>query len=84
MGTGGSFLGVKRQGREAAHSSPTSAEVKQTWSIHPLPHTSSRHSAQLVKHKDNFTFYIKTESTLSLQALSRQLMSAPYYDAVSI
>jgi hypothetical protein len=28
MGTGGSFPGVKRQGRKAAHSPPTSAEVK--------------------------------------------------------
>jgi hypothetical protein len=28
MGTGGSFLGVKRQGREADHSPATSAEVK--------------------------------------------------------
>jgi hypothetical protein len=27
MGTGGSFPGVKRQGREADHSPPTSAEV---------------------------------------------------------
>jgi hypothetical protein len=28
MSTGGSFPGVKRQGREAGHSPPTSAEVK--------------------------------------------------------
>jgi hypothetical protein len=28
MGTGGFFSGVKRQGREADHSPPTSAEVK--------------------------------------------------------
>jgi hypothetical protein len=28
MGPGGSFPGVKRQGREADHSHPTSAEVK--------------------------------------------------------
>jgi hypothetical protein len=28
MGTGDSFPGVKRQGREADHSPPTSAEVK--------------------------------------------------------
>jgi hypothetical protein len=28
MGTGGSFLGVKRPGRETDHLSPTSAEVK--------------------------------------------------------
>jgi hypothetical protein len=31
MGTGGSFRGVKRQGREADHSPPTSAEVKIMW-----------------------------------------------------
>jgi hypothetical protein len=29
--TGGSFQGVKRQGREADHSPPTSAEVKKMW-----------------------------------------------------
>jgi hypothetical protein len=31
MGTGGSFPGVKRQGREADHSPPTSAEVRKMW-----------------------------------------------------
>jgi hypothetical protein len=31
MGTGGSFPGVKRQGREADHSPPTSADVKKMW-----------------------------------------------------
>jgi hypothetical protein len=31
IGTGGSFPGVKRQGREADHSLPTSAEVKKMW-----------------------------------------------------
>jgi hypothetical protein len=31
MGTGGSFLGIKWQGREADHSPPTSAEVKKMW-----------------------------------------------------
>jgi hypothetical protein len=31
MGTGGSFLGVKRPGREADHSPRASAEVKQMW-----------------------------------------------------
>jgi hypothetical protein len=29
MGTGGSFPGVKRSGREADHSPPSSAEVKE-------------------------------------------------------
>jgi hypothetical protein len=31
MGTAGSFPGLKRQGREADHSAPTSAEVKKMW-----------------------------------------------------
>jgi hypothetical protein len=31
MGTGGSFPGVKRHGREADHSPPASAEVKKMW-----------------------------------------------------
>jgi hypothetical protein len=31
MVTGVSFPGVKRQGREADHSPPTSAEVKKKW-----------------------------------------------------
>jgi hypothetical protein len=31
MGTGGSFLGVKRQGLEADHSPPTIAEDKKMW-----------------------------------------------------
>jgi hypothetical protein len=31
VGTGGSFPGVKRQGREADNSHLTSAEVKKTW-----------------------------------------------------
>jgi hypothetical protein len=33
MGTGGSFPGVKRQGREADHSPPTGAEVKKMWKM---------------------------------------------------
>jgi hypothetical protein len=31
MGTGGSFPGVKRQGRETDHSPPVTAEVKKIW-----------------------------------------------------
>jgi hypothetical protein len=37
--------GVKRQGRVADHSPPSSAEVKKSEAIHPLPHMSSWHSA---------------------------------------
>jgi hypothetical protein len=32
VGTGGSFPGVKRPGREADHSPPSIAEVKNAWS----------------------------------------------------
>jgi hypothetical protein len=32
MGTSGSFSGGKAAGREADHSSPSSAEVKDVWS----------------------------------------------------
>jgi hypothetical protein len=31
MGTGALFQGIKRPGREADHSPPTSAETKKTW-----------------------------------------------------
>jgi hypothetical protein len=41
MGTGGRFLGVKRQGREADHSPPSSVEVISGGGIAPLRYTSS-------------------------------------------
>jgi hypothetical protein len=37
VGTRGSFLGVKRPGREADHSHPSSAEVKNAWSYTSVP-----------------------------------------------
>jgi hypothetical protein len=40
---------VKRPGREADHSSPTSAKVKKTWVYTQLSHTSSWRSSQLSK-----------------------------------
>jgi len=50
-------LGVKRPGREADHSPPSSAEVEERVEIHfHSPSTPSWRSAQL-KHGDNFTFY---------------------------
>jgi hypothetical protein len=46
LGTGGRFpRGVKRLGREADQSPPSSAEVKNGWTVPPLPHMSSWHSA---------------------------------------
>jgi hypothetical protein len=49
-------LGVKRQGREADHSPPPSAEVKEYVELYlHYSNTPSWRGAQL-KHRDNFTF----------------------------
>jgi hypothetical protein len=45
--------GVKRQGREVDRSPPSSARVKEGGGIPPLPHISSWHCAELIKHRDN-------------------------------
>jgi hypothetical protein len=45
MGTGGSFPAVKRLGREANLSVPTSAEVKEMWIYTSTTHTPSYRSA---------------------------------------
>jgi hypothetical protein len=39
MGTGAISNGVKRRGREADHSHPSSAEVKNGGAVTPLPHS---------------------------------------------
>jgi hypothetical protein len=41
VGTGALSQGVKRQGREADHSLPSSAEIKNGGAMPPLPHMSS-------------------------------------------
>jgi hypothetical protein len=56
MSTGALSLEVKRSGREAAHSHPSSDEAKNGGAIPPLLNTSSWHSAYLIKHRDKFTF----------------------------
>jgi len=76
MGTGALSPGVKRPGREADHSPPSSAEVKNAWIYTSTTHTSSWRGAQsrtgyvfmtwyLVKHRDNFTFTFTLPSELS-------------------
>jgi hypothetical protein len=44
--------GVKRPGREADHSHPSNAEVKNAWHCTSTPSTSC-----LIKHRDNFTTF---------------------------
>jgi hypothetical protein len=48
---------VKRHEREANHSRLSSAEVKE---IFVYSSTAPPRSVLLVKHKDNFTFYVTT------------------------
>jgi hypothetical protein len=50
-------LGVKRPGREADHSPPPSAEVKNACSYISIPPYVLM-AWCLVKHRDNFTFYL--------------------------
>jgi hypothetical protein len=52
-------LGVKWPGREADHSPPSSAEIKNAWSYTSTPQYVFM-AWYLVKHRDNFTFYIHT------------------------
>jgi hypothetical protein len=58
MATGALSPEVKRPGLEADHSPPASVEVKKIWIYTPLPYTPSWRSAKLIKHRDNFTFYV--------------------------
>jgi hypothetical protein len=51
-------LGIKQPRREADHSPPSSAEVKNGGAIPPLPHIFSYLDAQLMNHKVNFTLFI--------------------------
>jgi hypothetical protein len=53
-------LGVKRPGREADHSTPSSAEIKECVELYlHSPNTPSWRGARL-NHRDNFTFYLFT------------------------
>jgi hypothetical protein len=50
-------VGIKRPAREADHSPPSSAEVKNAWSYTSTPQYVFM-TWYLVKNRDNFTFYI--------------------------
>jgi hypothetical protein len=68
MGTGGFSLGVKRLRREADHSPPSGAEVKECVDLYLHSPMSSWRGAQL-KHRNNFTF------TLPLPIRTRQRLA---------
>jgi hypothetical protein len=60
MGTGALPPEAKQAGGEADHSPPSSAKIKNSGAVPPLCHTSSWWGAQLIKHKDIFTFFFFT------------------------
>jgi hypothetical protein len=55
--------GIQRQGREANHSPPSSAEVKNAWSYTSTPQYPFMASC-LVKHRNNFIFTLKISGHL--------------------
>jgi hypothetical protein len=67
MGTGGFSPGLKRAGREADHSLQLVPRSRKRGPIHPLPHTSSWRGAELVKRRDNFTFYLEVTTSIVLK-----------------
>jgi hypothetical protein len=60
--------GIKRPGREADHSPPTSANVKNTWIHTSTPPYAFKRSAYLVKHRDTFTFTFMMTSVVLLHS----------------
>jgi hypothetical protein len=64
MGTEGTFPGVKWPGRESYHSPPSSAEVKE-WGSYTSTPPYAFMAWYLVKHRDNFTFYLYLYPTTS-------------------
>jgi hypothetical protein len=66
--------GVKRPRHESDHSPTSNAEVKNGGAILPLPHTSSCHSAYLIKHRDSLPLPF-TEIIKSIDAFLRFILS---------
>jgi hypothetical protein len=62
-------LGVKRKWREANHSLPSSAEVKNAWSYTSTPQYVFM-AWCLVKHRDNFTFNLYLYITVTLSVVA--------------
>jgi hypothetical protein len=65
-------LGVKRPGRKADHSLPSTAEVKNAWSYTSIPQYTFM-AWCLVKHRDNFTLrYFTLPNLLYWMAMNGQ------------
>jgi hypothetical protein len=74
MDTRALSLGVKRSGREADHSPPSSAEVKNVCrAIPPLPQYVFM-AWCLVKHRYNFTFTVRVDIEVTKAEVVPQAM----------
>jgi hypothetical protein len=70
---GAPSLGIKRPRREADHSLPSSAEIKECVELYlHSPNTPSWRGAQL-KHRDNFTFTFTTDMFIPLSNVIKLL-----------
>jgi hypothetical protein len=71
-------LGIKRPGREADHSPPSTAEVKECVEIY-LHYPNVFMALCLVKHRDNFTFTLAVPYNQYTYLLTHSLHGAEYY-----
>lgn len=60
------ILWILGAGREADHSAPSSAEAKNGGVLPPVPHTSSKRDAVLLKHRDDFALHLLTATLFVL------------------
>jgi hypothetical protein len=56
--TGAFSPGVKCPGYDTDYSPPFNGEVKTGGTIYPLPYIHSWNTVYLIKHRDNFSFFI--------------------------
>jgi hypothetical protein len=64
----GNFLGGKANGSWSWLFASIQCQVKNGGGILPLPHLSSWHSAQLIKHRDNFTLLTEYKSSVTARS----------------
>jgi hypothetical protein len=70
VGTGAHSLVVNRPGHEADHSFSPGAHVKNDGVVPPLPQRSSWRCAEVIKHRNNFTYFLTSDSKFLYRNLS--------------
>jgi hypothetical protein len=70
-------LGVKRSGREADHSPPFRAEVKNVWSYTSIPQYVFMAWCS-VKRRENFTFFLEDNIRMDLRDMGWKIVDCVY------